>query len=229
MCGEHCTVVKSGRERGGSSPRVRGTLRCYPFKWRITSVHPRVCGEHPSTTGVKADNSRFIPACAGNTFTTSSRNCASPVHPRVCGEHFLTVSRISAASGSSPRVRGTPRRRRGLRYHGGSSPRVRGTHQARRARLDLVRFIPACAGNTHHAIFVTSPITVHPRVCGEHIRCRWRCKGRRGSSPRVRGTQVPYPDSSPRVRGTVRREHGSSPRVRGTHFLEPSGSKGECA
>ncbi len=52
----------------------------------LSSVHPRVCGEH-------------------------STNPASyyffPVHPRVCGEHVSIHIIVSFSTGSSPRMRGT--------------------------------------------------------------------------------------------------------------------------
>ncbi len=53
------------------------------------------------------------------------------------------------------------------------------------------RFIPAWAGNTDRADEGRIPLSVHPRVGGEHIRAsRLRCTPR-GSSPRGRGTHQP--------------------------------------
>ena len=234
----------------GSSPRVRGTPQSHPEAANHISVHPRVCGEHlvisiailvafgssPRVRGTRPYRGhqllgiRFIPACAGNTCRWAATRRRRSVHPRVCGEH------PSAA-------------RRGARWIG-SSPRVRGTRvDADPARVN-VRFIPACAGNTGPHRGRVSGDAVHPRVCGEHT--RWRCLAwvARGSSPRVRGTQIvsPRPHGVERfipacagntaaVRPTrtpspvhprVCGEHGisakpryfavgSSPRVRGTH------------
>ena len=70
----------------------------------------------------------------------------------------------------------------------GSSPRVRGTHKARHAGRPHQRFIPACAGNTSPVRRVIMQQPVHPRVCGEHVRCPRRRPVAHGSSPRVRGT-----------------------------------------
>ncbi len=116
-----------------------------PVTW---SVHPRGCGEHgiskaanasiigssPRVRGTRfqrpplTHRSRFIPAGAGNTPHSRRRERRSPVHPRGCGEHEARDVSAVPSSGSSPRVRGTPRR----------------TVAALRSR----RFIPAGAGNT---------------------------------------------------------------------------------
>ena len=208
VCGEHQIQTRLSPFPHGSSPRVRGTRRppiaAFHFcrfipacagntKLKLVSrmtstVHPRVCGEHsrdylridvtigssPRVRGTRYPNyrsfmsTRFIPACAGNTLGLRSTPLWSPVHPRVCGEHeFL----------------------QGI-YHSrlGSSPRVRGTQVAAWISRYTPRFIPACAGNTTRDWPVVTTVTVHPRVCGEHV-------GRQrigdidiGSSPRVRGT-----------------------------------------
>ena len=92
-----------------------------------------------------------------------------PVHPRGRGEHVSAMAIDPRDIGSSPRARGTLRRR------------PQGRHRR--------RFIPAGAGNTtsrHQAAFRQA---VHPRGRGEHSenvnprRCRY------GSSPRARGTR----------------------------------------
>ena len=52
----------------------------------------------------------------------------------------------------------------------------------------VIRFIPACAGNSPRIrrVRVTDP--VHPRVCGEQENVNNVVYLRDGSSPRVRGT-----------------------------------------
>ncbi len=196
------------RPCAGSSPRVRGTRYSigFPVSYArfipacagntsrrkrnrcIMPVHPRVCGEHvvapriykssvgssPRVRGTRLmDNhgrcpGRFIPACAGNTSLVRIEGILSPVHPRVCGEHCWHQKRRLRNCGSSPRVRGTrddEDRRRGIR-----------------------RFIPACAGNTWPPAVLPCPVTVHPRVCGEHFVSPLYLPHLVGSSPRVRGT-----------------------------------------
>ena len=132
----------------------------------------------------------------------------SSVHPRACGDHTSLPDLAALATGSSPRVRGPLRTR------------------ARRPRTH--RFIPARAGTTSTQTSGLTGRTVHPRACGDHhdsldlagIVC--------GSSPRVRGPQVPlevreaFARVHPRAcgdhyrrQGVCRRRLGSSPRVRG--------------
>ena len=150
----------------------------------------------------------------------------------MCGEHMRMQNVALATSGSSPRVRGTPRSSLAARLTRG--------------------IIPACAGNTRQRHHLVVQVRDHPRVCGEHTSMIFSLPPSSGSSPRVRGTLaclrdarqpggiIPacagntaaagaYPDVTrdhPRVCG----EHvtrpctrltisGSSPRVRGTRLV----------
>ena len=129
VCGEQDSIDAPLPTIDGSSPRVRGTdLAAYltPIRWR------------------------FIPACAGNSFSILASSGFASVHPRVCGEQLPSASPQSSSSGSSPRVRGT----------------VRARPSAGRSE----RFIPACAGNSRLRIWNQDCVTVHPRVCGEQPR-----------------------------------------------------------
>ena len=211
--------------------------------------HPRVCGERsssggrrsapsgssPRVRGTRADvavaglQARIIPACAGNAAPFARAPEGVPDHPRVCGEREPRTGTGESDAGSSPRVRGTRRRRRGERS--GS------------------RIIPACAGNARGVGVPACASTDHPRVCGERDPTMLNSYEFRGSSPRVRGTRgaarpsdvrgriIPAcagkatridesrrraPDH-PRVCGErlpwrcwIDRKSGSSPRVRGT-------------
>ena len=86
VCGGHHLGKLCKQVCGGSSPRVRGTLR----------------GREP-----QAGVNRFIPACAGDTHKDRSAPCQAPVHPRVCGGHRPARDLMMEKQGSSPRVRGT--------------------------------------------------------------------------------------------------------------------------
>ena len=152
----------------GSSPRVRGTPRGRPAapRWR-----------------------RFIPACAGNSRPIRRICRGPPVHPRVCGELRGRRSATPSPAGSSPRVRRNSLRLKSLAFVlAGSSPRVRGTRRQRIGRRPLMRFIPACAGNSCCGAATPWRCPVHPRVCGELVSGSNSQSSGRGSSPRVRGT-----------------------------------------
>ena len=125
--GEHDMKIMKYKIEPGSSPRARGTLR------------PRCASR---------SRSRFIPAGAGNTKPSTSRDTSITVHPRGRGEHIFFNPIFFDVCGSSPRARGT--RLIGQEYI------IRG------------RFIPAGAGNTHQVWHRSYGATVHPRGRGEH-------------------------------------------------------------
>ena len=109
-------------------------------------VHPRVCGEANVDTDVEGHlrgpsprvrgspqlhqglegRKGSIPACAGKPAAFSASSTTTWVHPRVCGEAPDQVRLVSALTGPSPRVRGSP--------------------AAKRAGLMGRGSIPACAG-----------------------------------------------------------------------------------
>ena len=167
-CGEQVQVFLPNASYAGSSPRMRGTdLRRQPEvvrqrfipahagnSWqrqpilRLTSVHPRACGEQsripllkPSPFGSSPrmrgtdcmatgpfPSKRFIPAHAGNRSGAGTSFILPSVHPRACGEQFDFREFYHRPNGSSPRMRGT-----------GEIATVQ--HRAN-------RFIPAHAGNS---------------------------------------------------------------------------------
>ena len=154
----------------------------------VTSVHPRIRGEHintvrvvlssfgssPHTRGTRvlvehaANLCRFIPAYAGNTAGRRSAFLVFPVHPRIRGEHLQRASTLFSDAGSSPHTRGT--------------------HKIAYLYTLLLRFIPACAGNTSLVQTVNAMLPVHPRIRGEHIRSWVLTRMGFGSSPHTRGT-----------------------------------------
>ena len=172
----------SPRGRGTRIPRVReltaerfipawaGNTPSAAFLAAPPAVHPRVGGEHPSSTAYCAPHygssprgrgtpekvpkilayGRFIPAWAGNTGSLSRNRCSKPVHPRVGGEHDPWYSLVARNLGSSPRGRGTQEGDAAAPpCSTGSSPRGRGTQRQILNRRRQVRFIPAWAGNTN--------------------------------------------------------------------------------
>ena len=135
------------------------------------------------------------------------------VHPRLRGELSGAVVEALIVGGSSPLTRGTP----------GSNVRPK----------DVLRFIPAYAGNSQDTHLVRDLPSVHPRLRGElTIRISMViCTS--GSSPLTRGTlnDSPYKALTrtvhPRLRGELlngaplsQDQGGSSPLTRGTLFWD---------
>ena len=112
---------------------------------------------------------RFIPAYAGNSPMSFTRQCAVPVHPRLRGE--LATDTVSVT------------------VTGGSSPLTRGTQQDTFGARQRPRFIPAYAGNSNSLISFEVNMTVHPRLRGELITTASTIRRSNGSSPLTRGTQ----------------------------------------
>ena len=146
MCGEHHGLYYSYVDKWGSSPHVRGALgvttgvvamigiipACAgstrtPLMTRcMIRDHPRMCGEHcsssanrsaspgssPHVRGALPRNTAefqcrgIIPACAGSTETVARRAERQWDHPRMCGEHVYTADDVVHSKGSSPHVRG---------------------------------------------------------------------------------------------------------------------------
>ena len=206
-CGESAAAPASTFRRTGPSPRVRGIL-----VWRgandgilgsipagagnpqvgcdggdAARVHPRGCGESPTTLtftstfagpsprvrGIHASawhaarGKGSIPAGAGNPTATPPRPHRPRVHPRGCGE-----SDVKAAMSFIKE---------------GPSPRVRGIHGEQRLRLEGLGSIPAGAGNPWGRTSRTAAPAVHPRGCGESLIPHRPGRSRTGPSPRVRG------------------------------------------
>ena len=194
---------------------------------------------------------RFIPAYAGNASRPPASPPETPVHPRVCGERDIETQDHKDVSGSSPRMRGTlsagaisrpppavhprvcgerPPPPPATTGSNGSSPRMRGTPVPAERVDDVLRFIPAYAGNARRCRVRVRRLAVHPRVCGERGGGVGRPLLERRFIPAYAGnaavTVVDTVDEPvhPRVCGerakrSNRRpkDTGSSPRMRGTH------------
>ena len=126
-CGENENSCASTHWASGSSPRVRGKLG------------PR-CGSRRRP--------RLIPARAGKTSSSPPAQSGTWAHPRACGENGLGELLERAADGSSPRVRGKPRRSCCSMDNGG--------------------LIPARAGKTCSTRRRRRRRRAHPRACGEN-------------------------------------------------------------
>ena len=154
---------------------------------------------------------RFIPAYAGNTGPGPPGYLGGPVHPRIRGEHCADGMYRDRFAGSSPHTRGTP-----------VIPDV---------GPEILRFIPAYAGNTKWNCAPTLATAVHPRIRGEHTKTSWPTWNFGGSSPHTRGTRVSHKQGSggtrfiPAYAGNTARESSCwrsmavHPRIRGEHTV----------
>ena len=194
----------------GSSPQARGTRRGPGRSFRRprfipagagnaaracrgyaqASVHPRRRGERADvrqTHGLAGGSSpqargtphrrapdghrpRFIPAGAGNANRPSNSEIPSPVHPRRRGER-LSIKRND-------------------RDRPGSSPQARGTQNRYDPIEEIIRFIPAGAGNASRPSFPQGGRSVHPRRRGERRMVTLDLMETVGSSPQARGTRL---------------------------------------
>ena len=109
----------------------------------------------------------LIPAHAGKTIRKMLTLRVGTAHPRACGENALKTGKGLDTKGSSPRMRGKPRRLR--------------TSRAGRG------LIPAHAGKTPTTRATKSSNRAHPRACGENVVSVDYKQVNDGSSPRMRG------------------------------------------
>ena len=170
--------------------------------------HPRMRGEHfvqgyddvaaegssPHARGARdkiiADIVAYgiIPACAGSTWTSTTRRKAKRDHPRMRGEHIRQFVSYGGFPGSSPHARGAPRA---------------GAQAVQREGI-----IPACAGSTSPLSRAKTHSWDHPRMRGEHPQSARGCLGKAGSSPHARGAH--------RVLASVSGHHGIIPACAGS-------------
>ena len=132
-------------------------ISVYP-RWRgelISSLEYMSCAHGlsplargtPRHAGRAAIPPRFIPAGAGNSFSSSSIAVVLTVYPRWRGELLIRSSYSAPLAGLSPLARGT--------QHG------------RPYEIPVARFIPAGAGNSHPSRNNAFIFPVYPRWRGE--------------------------------------------------------------
>ena len=156
-CGAHLLHIITVYEQEGSSPRMRGSPIASP-----SFIH---------TPGI-------IPAHAGLTPSRQNWRRPSRDHPRACGAHLIQHLVAKYASGSSPRMRGSP----SMRLGPSPAPGI----------------IPAHAGLTDLISMIGGLGRDHPRACGAHARCQLDNARRKGSSPRMRGSPATWRGQSTR-------------------------------
>ena len=120
-------VVSSQRR---NIPAYAGKTSLPSHPGEMCPEHPRVCGENPALAtlpsaaagtsprmrGKRGENyglfpwHRNIPAYAGKTLALEITQDRSKEHPRVCGENFGYPCGDPGFIGTSPRMRGKPKR-----------------------------------------------------------------------------------------------------------------------
>ncbi len=127
-------------------PRVcGGNQNCHTLSTLSSGLSPRVRGKH-HVCACRRDKRRSIPACAGETYPQGCSSYSAQVYPRVCGGNSHAALWTITSVGLSPRVRGKPTLASSI--------------------STSARSIPACAGETYAAAFVSAAALVYPRVCG---------------------------------------------------------------
>ena len=138
--------ASGGRREGAVYPRVcGGTVIQRQLLPHAAGLSPRVRGNQDLPT-VQYVRLRSIPACAGEPAGSLYQGQRCPVYPRVCGGTQGIYLKRAPIEGLSPRVRGNPAL---LRHH-----------------PQLVRSIPACAGEPGSRAGSATEGEVYPRVCG---------------------------------------------------------------
>ena len=206
----HPVLLGAGGDR--YTPAYAGNSGDAVGLFRLTAVHPRVCGElsmsrsaniaqkgtPPRMRGtllgliVEPAPDRYTPAYAGNSPAARSGCASAAVHPRVCGE-------LQRCRSSSLPCCGTP-------------PRMRGTHDELAPVGEVVRYTPAYAGNSGPPPGPSCGRPVHPRVCGELFFRSTAIASACGTPPRMRGTLRP--------RGQSYGRHRYTPAYAGNSHLE---------
>ena len=177
----------------GITPAYAGTTLFLPTNPVDQWDHPRLCGDHLYSLGVKSRYSgspplmrgppyeeagrvlqtRITPAYAGTTRGGCARDSKTEDHPRLCGDHYTKLDTIIAGIGSPPLMRG---------------PR------SRLIAIVLVAGItPAYAGTTFISDDVRRLPRDHPRLCGDHPGYAGGVHSTRGSPPLMRGPHIHPP------------------------------------
>ena len=164
------TIFSFNSARWSDHPRACGANGVWGvFNIRGHGSSPRMRGK-PAVIYPRLGARRIIPAHAGQTPPSTTRDTCRPDHPRACGANKGAFAQTLSADGSSPRMRGKL-------FHNCSV-------------LCFVRIIPAHAGQTMVAGRHSTPSTDHPRACGANSVRLSKRRHATGSSPRMRGKRT---------------------------------------
>ena len=192
--------------------------------------HPRIRGEHLGYAQRIGDAIGSSPHTRGARRRPGRPRRSAGIIPAYAGSTRILPAGQTLPGGSSPHTRGArgpgPSRGPG---RGGSSPHTRGARRYARGCPARRRIIPAYAGSTDGLKWLTSKLTDHPRIRGEHLTTATAAEKTAGSSPHTRGAQIrPLPryvqhGIIPAYAGSTHERAGRThprrdhPRIRGEH------------
>ena len=128
------------------APAGNALSRSTASNW--TPVHPRACGERRGVNLSNVGPTGSSPRLRGTLPRKLSIVWLNTVHPRACGERSLGGRPGRCSPTVHPRACGERLSPRGEEERlNGSSPRLRGTRDQHAPGLQIIRFIPAPAGN----------------------------------------------------------------------------------
>ena len=191
----------------GLSPRVRGNRARKMAALGLRRSIPACAGEPNTDTQTTARGSVYPRVCGGTSMSRRSPSGLLGLSPRVRGNRWNALGwqrprgSIPACAGEPrmfvrpmpmitvyPRVCGGTASKKGLALSlMGLSPRVRGNHVNHVPGRNVVRSIPACAGEPPAGPGSPCPSRVYPRVCGGTFISLFEKLTGLGLSPRVRG------------------------------------------
>ena len=186
--GEHCEEVAKDCGAAGSSPHTRGALLSEHDIAYYTGIipayvgstrqartpaarrrdHPRIRGEHSTTSRLISANSGSSPHTRGAPAARISAARASGIIPAYAGStrRHNTPERIGR---DHPRIRGEhPVDGVDAHGRGGSSPHTRGARIPLHVDDRRIGIIPAYAGSTGSITTRATFQRDHPRIRGEH-------------------------------------------------------------
>ena len=130
-------------------PRACGGTPLFPpcMLWQtLAEVYPRACGE-PRPRPQQHPNERVYPRACGEPPAGAGHPLCDQVYPRACGGTWRDGISCSKAAGLSPRLRGNPERRLNDSEIVRSIPALAGEPSSICPRPGLIGVYPALAGN----------------------------------------------------------------------------------
>jgi len=206
--GDHAGRYSNDDVKVGSPPHTRGSLRLPGPDVRQTGItpayagitgrvtkgisrirdHPRIRGDHISSTSVLTPNKGSPPHTRGSPRRLHFLARQQRITPAYAG--ITCKIRLSHESGQDhPRIRGDHNFAQHLDQLGtGSPPHTRGSLQHPLPARLPIRITPAYAGITSSCARAVLVLWDHPRIRGDHNAGNMEHRTRSGSPPHTRGS-----------------------------------------